>query len=197
MDQQTKAAERLTFSEPEHRYELDGKYIPSVTTILDDVGLKTFPDFVQDREWYADRGTKVHKACHLFDIGKLVPESVDPAITGYLKAYELAKKEMGFTVVHSELRVFDEAFWVAGTLDKFVAFRGGKTAIIDLKCGAKNRGDRYQTAGYGYAFGGYFEIDRLALYLRDDGSFAPDPHDDDSDFTVFQSACNVYHAKYR
>ena len=193
----TDLAKRLTFDPKEHRYELDGRFIPSVTQVLDDVGLKTFPDFVKDREWYADRGSKVHKACHLLDIDDLNPKTVDPKIQGYIRAYSNAKREMGFTVVETEMSVVNEAFWYAGTLDKFVVLKDGKTGIIDLKCGAKNDGDCLQTAGYAYAFGDPYGMERMGLYLREDGSYFPDHHDDASDITVFQSACNVYHRKYR
>ena len=198
MEQET--ISRLTFDEAHHHYFLDGRPIANVTTILDDVGLKVFPDWITDREWYAQRGKMVHKACDLLDAGILKESSLDERIVGYVEAYKKAKAELNFTVIESELRVVNESYWYAGTLDKYVVLADNTPAIIDLKSGAPNSGDRYQTAGYSYAFGSYATTKRFCLYLKEDGVFRHSrdfkEHDDLDDITVFQSACNVYHAKY-
>lgn len=189
---------RLTFDDEHHEYRLDGRLIPNVTRILDHQGLKVFPDWIADREWYAQRGKMVHKATELYDLHPGKEIKVDSRIEGFLESYKTAKKELGFTVIHAELRVVNEAYWYAGTLDRYAVLKGNEQAIIDIKSGAPNKGDRYQTAAYSYALGEYATTRRYCLYLHEDGSFRAGrdfkEHADLDDIYIFQSAANVFNA---
>ena len=73
----------LIFDEAAHRYTLDGRELPGVTTALKDVGL------IDDRwfdEWSATKGKFVHQACAMVDDGTQEEDALDPAIKGYVEA---------------------------------------------------------------------------------------------------------------
>lgn len=190
--------DRLTFDEDQHRYFLDGREIGSVTTILSGVGLKK-TDFGPDGDWYARRGTMVHKACHYLDQGVLDWNTVDERIVGYVRAWEDWKEFTGVEIVKSEGKVFSETWWYAGTEDKVVrGFLGSLDDMgLDLKTGAPDAADQLQTAGYVMARcpSDYFNKKRAALYLKEDGKWELKPHEERGDFNIFQSAVNLYNYK--
>ncbi len=199
-----KTVERLTFEPNEHKYHLDSREIPSVTQILADTELKVFPDFIKDREWYAQRGTMVHKACELLVMGLLDKHTLDHRIIGYVRSFERAWLHLAFDVEDSEFRVFDEDYWYAGTVDLKIKLLWRdllQPAIVDIKSGKKVEGDRLQTAGYGRTQPEFPDILRFCLYLQENGSFVPGrdfiEHTEMKDYSVFQAAAVVYNAKRR
>ena len=190
---------RLEFKEEDHTYFLDGKPIPSVTKILGDVGL--YPDFRLVDPWYAERGSMVHLACHYLDQGTLDRESLDAEILPYIESYEKFKEVFKVEVLESEIQLFDETYWYAGTADKLVNINWNmqiREAMADLKCGGPEFGYQHQIAGYSLARGNHYSRLRLGVYLQKDGTCAKVleyPHP--SDFEEFKAACVVYHAKQR
>jgi len=203
----------VTFEPEAHVYtlhEAPGKTrtLPSVTQILQDNDLGF--DFTQlprlDLAWYGDRGTKVHLACDYLDDGVLNWDSLDPRILGYVKSYQLGKQEYKFDVLESEMLVCDRLHRYAGTLDRIVEFSkdaklGELIGQIDLKSGQPHISHGYQTAGYnmGLDAAGYSRhIPRFGLYLKEDGSMPGlKAYPDLQDFTVFESAVNLYYARRR
>jgi hypothetical protein len=205
----------VTFEPQEHVYTLHGatnaegeKALPSVTQIIQDNNLGF--DFSQlpklDLAWYGDRGTKVHLACEYLDAGILDWATVDPRILGFVKSYQLGKHEYKFEVCESEKLVFDPLFRFAGTLDRIVRFKpetklANITAQIDLKAGVPHISHGYQTAAYNICLdGGEYSrhIPRFGLYLREDGSLPGlKAYPDLDDFTIFESAINLYYARRR
>lgn len=197
-------SDRLTFEPNEHKYHLDGRAVPSVTQILDDTGLKVFPDFIKDRGFYAQRGTMVHKAVELLVNGNLDENSLDDRIVGYVASFKKAWLHLAFDVEDAEFRVFDETYWYAGTVDLKVKIQmrdGLRPAIIDVKSGSKMDGDRLQTAGYARTQPEFPDILRFCLYLKGDGSFVPGrdfiEHTKLNDYAVFCAAAVVFNAKER
>ena len=74
-----KTAEHLLFDEEAHRYELDGRYIPNVTSIIKPLStLDRVPAEVLARA--AERGKAVHKACELHLLGDLDETTLDDEI---------------------------------------------------------------------------------------------------------------------
>lgn len=200
---------KLTFDEETHTYTYwwtpkRSEIFSSVTQVLSDTGLSedfgAIPDI--DMDWYGDRGTKIHLACHLYDLDDLVMESVHPEIKGYLDAYINAKHTLSFTTLQSEKQVIDLRRKYAGTLDKEVLFLGGdyhkipggEKAVIDLKSGQPHISHGYQLAAYAQALNCPTHA-RYGLYLRKDGTFKFKQYTELSDFTVFNSALNVHLAK--
>jgi len=195
--------QRLKFNEEDHSYLLDGKPIPSVTTILRDVGL--YPDFQFVDDWYAERGTRVHQACHYLDkdtldLDQLVTDDEQGIIVPFVESYKKFKLDYKFQVEGSEIQVFNEAFWYAGTYDKkgTIIFDGVKRdTITDLKCGGPEFGYQFQLAGYALAENNPYTL-RLSVHLDKAGKL-PNiiEHDQPGDFEIFKAGCLVHHAKNR
>ena len=189
----------LEFDEEAHIYKLDGREIPSVTTILTDVGL--YPSFEFVKPWYAERGTMTHRACHLLDMGTLLESSVDERIKGFVDSYRTFKDLYKFQLFESELRVFSREYWYAGTLDKtgLMLIKGKmEDVLLDLKCGGPEFGYQFQTAGYAITQKNRYTTRRISVHL-DEGGGIPKLvfHDNPSDFNIFLAAVSVHHAKRR
>lgn len=195
---------RLEYDDETHTYTYwwspeRSEVFSSVTQILEDVGLTEDFDAIPnvDMLWHKDRGTKIHLATHLYDMNDLAEESVHPEIRGYLDAYKLAKKELGFSVLQSEVRVCDPLRKYAGTFDKEAVFLGdhgfkaGDRAIIDIKSGQPHPSHGLQIAGYCQANETPTHL-RIGLYLRKNGKYKWEPYNDMSDFNIFNSALNVH-----
>ena len=202
----------VTFEPNEHVYTLHetgkpDRTLPSVTQIIQDNNLgfdfSQLPDL--DLAWYGDRGTKVHLACEYLDKGILDWESVDQRIFGYVESYQRGKDEWGFEVLENENLVWDKLHRYAGTLDRIVKFPKmgrfkGVTAQMDIKSGASHISHGYQTAGYNICLdrdNRYSRnIPRYGIYLNADGKppkLKAYPSIDD--FTIFESAINLYYAR--
>ena len=205
----------VTFEPEDHVYTLHGttnaegkKVLPSVTQIIQDNNLgfdfSVLPKL--DLAWYGDRGTKVHLACEYLDKGILDWATVDPRILGFVKSYQLGKHEYQFEVYETEKLVFDPLCRYAGTLDRIVRFSekvklANIVAQIDLKAGVPHISHGYQTAGYNNCLEGtkYSKhIPRFGLYLKEDGSLPGlKAYPDLDDFTIFESAVNLFYARRR
>lgn len=190
---------RLRFIEKTHEYFLDGKPIPSVTTILHDVGLYPSFDYVED--YYRDRGTLAHLACHYDDLGTLDEKKLDEKLRGYIESYRKFKKKTKFVVEESETKLFNEVLWYAGTEDKFGLIRFGfsglhRHASIDLKCGPFCGGYQYQSAAYVGCRENRYSILRFSVHLDKSGGLPTViEHENRSDFHVFEAATTIYHLK--
>ena len=80
---------QIQFEERIHRYTVDGRFIPSVTQVLEAAGLidlTGIPTHILRRA--GERGTRVHQAAGLLLRGELEWASVDDAIGGYVRALD-------------------------------------------------------------------------------------------------------------
>lgn len=197
----------VTFEPEAHTYTLHGdgpdRVLPSVTQIIQDNRLGF--DFSKlpklDLAWYGDRGTKVHLACHYLDQGILNWKTVHPKIEGFVKSYQLGKHQLGWTVLHSEMLVFDNHHRFAGQLDKVIELgpkwkTPGAIAQGDLKSGSPHPSHGIQTAAYNIGlareYPQYRNIPRYGIYLDPDGGIPRViPYSDVNDFTIFESALNL------
>ena len=130
-----------SFDPVTHTYEIDGRVIPSVTQVLNDL----LPCY-QASEWHLQRGTAVHACCALIANGTEFEH--DPAIDGQVRAckrfFEEVKPYILYGMVESKFWSFKYKF--AGTLD-LAAVIGNKTAIIDWKA-SFSAALPYQLAAY-------------------------------------------------
>jgi hypothetical protein len=115
----------LTFDEQAHRYTLNGRPVPSVTTVLRAV----IPHFDAD-DWYLQRGTAVHACAALIAQGK--DFDADPQINGQVAACRKFFADYRPTVLHVEQRVASTAYGFAGTLDLVCAV-DGEVFLVDWK----------------------------------------------------------------
>ena len=107
----------LRFDAEAHRYYLDGREVPSVTRVLSDLELIPFANF--EASPAARRGSAVHEACKLDDLGKLDEGSVGPNVIGYLQAWRLFRKRTPqVTWDRIEMPCASEVHRYAGTPDR-------------------------------------------------------------------------------
>jgi hypothetical protein len=132
----------------------------SVTETIKEIGFML--DYQpQDLEWYLTRGSHIHKATELYDLGTLDEESVDPLISGYLESYKLLCKK--YSPEEIEISAYDPIYGYCGTLDR---------PDIDLKSGAPAKWHKIQAGAYWglKKLAGLGAEPMSAVYLQPDGS---------------------------
>jgi hypothetical protein len=193
----------LVFDDLDHRYELDGVTVPSVTQVLTASGLIDFsqiPPFV--REAALERGRKVHQAIHYYnerdlDLAQFAGDF--PLYMPFVQAWINFQQQRRFVPVLNELRVASRRHQVAGTLD-CLGVLDGSAVLLDFKTGRP--GDvaaDLQTAAYlALAFewaaeddalqafvARYPMIRRYAVQLRRDATFRIEAYAQPTDFRDF------------
>ena len=163
----------LTFNEEIHEYRLDGRRLPSVTTILKEMG---FIDTTWFTEESRQRGIIVHRLCELDDLGSLNPESVDPRLKGYLRAWQKYRDAEDLCFTHIEHRMASSRMGYAGTCDRVGIDRKGRTVLIDIKTSPEDSGPyiEWQLGAYKCLLReeGLPHILRLlSIHLEEDGEF--------------------------
>ena len=176
----------ISFCSDGHAYALDGKPVPSVTRVLEFAGVAS-TEWVQ--QYYLDRGTALHLACHLDDAGTLDMATVDECILKPLEAWRNFKRDTGIKVLHSEKIVGSKiAGGYAGTLDKIIRWPNGQVDLLDLKHGqSAPPAVRYQLAAYAcaaFSMGMPTKV-RYSLALRQDSTYRLKDWSDPSDIGQF------------
>lgn len=195
---------QIHLDETTHVYRVgpDRVVVPSVTTILADVGLI-------DTTWFNDqaliRGTFVHEATALDDRDDLDDDSVDAQLACYIEAWRAFRSETGCEILSIEQRVASPAFTYAGTLDRRIRFNGYEW-VLDIKTGGSLRWHALQVAAYASLVipiaaaepGARFTapmVKRATVHLRDNGRYSFTPHAAPRDFDIFGAAVALYHWK--
>lgn len=192
----------LRFDEAEHRYYLDGRRLPSVTQVLEDVGIIDYSKIPHEtRETALERGRVVHLLTELDDLDELDESTVDPQLAGYLEAWRRFRCETGFTPELIEHRQANAQYGFAGTLDRTGRFRGATVVdIADLKTGTAPAWTRWQMAAYASFFPTPRTYRRYAVELHNDGTYAVpfvfEGRDWSADFNGFLSCLNVFRMKH-
>lgn len=183
----------LDFVVQGHRYFLEDRELPSVTSVLKGQGL------IDDR-WFTDearqRGDYVHLACRLLDDDELANESLSPAILPYVAAYQSFLSVVRPMWTYIEHRVCDAVLGYAGTLDRAGLVQGERT-LVDIKTGGLYPSVGPQTAAYRRCLPNSHTWKRAALQLRDDGTFQWHPLTDRGDEEIFLSALRLEQWKRR
>lgn len=164
----------LTFDEARHRYTLDGKPVPGVTTILGKglpkPGLpywaaNTVAQYAVDhrdadyhelrrspwaeRDQAAVRGTTVHAYAEQLAHGEDV--EVPAELAGYVQGAVDILDEYEVEPLYAEARLASREHWYAGTADLF-AHVGDETWLLDWKTSKGVHGDYFlQLAAYASA----------------------------------------------
>lgn len=153
-------------------------------------------NFIDDTwfdEYSRTRGSYIHKAIHLYDIGDLDEENLDPVIVPYLGAWKKFLKESKFEVIDSEVRLYSETYRLTGMPDK-VGLLNGKPTILDNKSGAIAPWTALQLAFYELLSGSPHK--RVAVQLKPNGKYRLAPEfKDRSDRGTVLSILNVYRWK--
>lgn len=109
----------LVFDPKDHIYKLNGVVIPSVSQVMQRVGISDFskvPANVLERARLF--GTAVHRACELFDRGNLDERSLDSNLWPYLDGWVNFKKDFSLEFIEIEKSIASTIYRVAGTPDR-------------------------------------------------------------------------------
>jgi hypothetical protein len=180
----------LTFTDLNHRYELDGQHVWSVTQILTRSGLVDFSKVPQPIMLAArDRGTAVHRAAHYWlehdlDVGDFCDQFPDYA--GYLRSLIALFDSGRLQTVVCERRVASVQYGFAGTFD-WLGLLDGVATLLDWATGSPSDCAKdLQLAAYEHAarewanlgedpllaefFGTHTRVQRIAVRLMKDGA---------------------------
>ncbi len=179
----------LQFDEINHAYSYDGRRVPGVTSVLS--ALHKFDGVSADvLAAAAERGTAVHLACELLDLGDLDEESVDPAIAGYVNGWRLFMAEKAPVWDRIEAKCFHKIHRYAGTLDR-AGVMDGDEWIVDIKTAAASHPVwGVQTAAYANALDKP-KARRGTVQLRPDGKYRLIEWKDRTDWPVFASLLTI------
>lgn len=167
----------ITFFPDEHKYIVDGKEVPSVTTILNymsDVEYGKIPQATLDQA--ARRGTLVHEYTELIDCDAL-PDEIEYEVVGYLKAYKAFLRDYKPDWLLIEAPVYSEAGF-AGTVDRF-GYIDGEWCVLDIKTvSSPTKMQKFTVSAQTQAYEigieetyNYITEGRYALYLASDGEY--------------------------
>jgi hypothetical protein len=189
-----------------HKYTLDGKPIPGVTSIIG--------EFVRSGEYFvstftgatiaasvmlaaADRGKAIHKAAKLILQKRLAWDALDPSLVAPLRTFEEWFNREKPKVIMSEYSLYSQAFQYAGTPDLVCLIRK-VLSIVDFKSSEMaGRMAGPQLSAYEQLVretdGIRGKIDRYVLTLPEDGrgSFVLLPNKS-NDFAFFKSRLYQY-----
>jgi hypothetical protein len=138
------------FDEATHTYTADGVRWPSVTEVLRSSGLA----FAYPEGDYAERGTWVHYACRLINLGLSVSDAIEclpdcwqakcrPYIIGYGKFM----LDVQPVILATETRLWAPDLRCAGQEDVRLVI-GPRTGCLDIKTGTMPKTVGLQTAAY-------------------------------------------------
>ena len=174
---------------------------PGVTRILRAIGIYQVNQFAE-QERYRKRGKAVHLGADLVTLGEWDPESTHPEVRGRIQAAANFVEAFGFVRQYGEQVVADEDNRYAGRFDTGgMMTRGefaGKAALVDWKSGDPPPGVEVQLALYDHAAQKTLSTsfaERLAVWLRDDGSFRIQTCNNPSLISVGLGAVWIYHWK--
>ena len=190
----TVAPAALTFDEAKHEYRVGGIRLPSVTEILEAVGVIDYSYLpMSTRDWALERGSNVHLATQLNDEGDL-DESTLGELEPYVAAWRQFKAETGFFHTAFEQRVHSQKFGYAGTLDRIGRIQG-QDALVDIKTTRAEKWVRLQTAAYTGTFDEPRRYLRGSIELHADGTYRAiwfPSGDFQRDFAQFLACLTVY-----
>jgi len=194
----------LIFDAAAHRYTLAGVDLPSVTQVLESVGLIDYSHIPwPTRQMALERGRAVHEAIALDLEGDLDEDSADEAgVLGYVQAARAARQHLGILAPTAwEERVYHEAWQYAGTIDLRVG-----NMVVDWKTNQAEYWVRFQLAAYaaciaqidGRTHWGAGLIRRICVELHGDATFSLFEFGSESlfdDLQTFLAALRIYREK--
>lgn len=181
----------LTFDSHSHTYRYNGQVVPGVTTILNPLtDFSHVPPQVLAAA--SEFGTAVHLACELDDLGELDVAQLDPALAPYLEGWRRFSAEHTVKWSLIEERVYHPTFRYAGTLDRFGLVDRINT-VLDIKSSvALYPAVGPQLAAYEKALPPEFTaVKRMAVQLKDDGTYTAKEYTNPSDWPLFCSLLTV------
>jgi hypothetical protein len=193
----------LQFDPAEHVYSADGIVIPGVTSVLEAVGIIDYARIPEGTRVMAlERGRHVHTLCQFDDEGSLDPDTVDVRLAGYLEAWRRFREDFRFHPELIEHRGFSAIHRYAGTLDRrgIIGYGTDKAyqTLLDIKTSVAPYWTKFQTAAYANFFESPAKYRRMAVALRQDGTYKVSEYrcaDFSAHFNVFLAALTVVQSK--
>ncbi len=190
----------LTFDREKHLYWWNGTPVPSVTDIMQDVGLIVLKGRKADIEDARIFGTAAHLGTELSDRRILNENTLDPKILPYLDCWKKAIQTYQFRIHDIEKSYYHRTLKFAGTIDRIVQYRG-YIYVLDIKTSHDIvPSAEIQTAAYKILYGDHCDahgvadvgIRRMVVLLRPRKPAKVIIHKNMSEINVFKSALNVY-----
>lgn len=184
----------VNFEADTHTYtDEDGKILPSVTQILQGVGIIVPTIFAPGAAAF---GTSVHEILECIDKGFMTAASFeDTDASGYVKAYTQFLTDTKFKVTSVELIHAHEEYRYAGTVDRIGLWpTSTQKCVIDLKTGSKQPWHALQTAAYAMLIDPAkpYNLERYCLYLKRTGKYKLEQYKDRNDYSIFTAALLVH-----
>lgn len=183
----------LTFEDQEHVYRWHGNRVPNVTSILQLIEqYRGVP--LALLEAARDFGRNVHLACHLFNLGVLDEETLDPALVPYLGGWKQFLHDTGFKVRISERSMYHQLYGFAGTPDDEGEMKRSDW-VLDIKSGAVPTTVGYQTAAYKelvHSSEGRMVRGRICLQLTGNYEYKIHEQKDAGDWPRFLTCLNFW-----
>lgn len=190
---------QLVFDEPSHTYFLDGVRIPSVTQILEAVGVVDFSYLPPGtRKMALERGRRVHLATQFDDEADLDLDGLDEALLPYVQSWRNWRRDSGFEPTLIEYLGYHPSGY-AGRMDRFGKIRS-RSLLVDIKTNSMEGWVRLQTAGYAAFLPDPISFERVCVELHQDATYRAITYpgkDFKRDFQDFQSCLAVYRLQER
>jgi hypothetical protein len=186
----------LAFDATAHSYTLDGRRLPSVTQVLEQLTDFSFvPAATLERS--RQLGNAAHRMIELDVTNTLDVDSLTGPLVGYFAQWRAFLAKTGFRVKHCELRLASARYGYAGTLDLLGTFPGDSDdTLIDAKSGAVPKTARPQTAGYSQLVveNGICQRPpkRRALDLKEDSWRLTEPYTSREDWATFLACLTLF-----
>lgn len=193
----------LSFDSDLHEYRFGGVVVPGVTSLLQQLhSFAGVPMEVMDRA--RDRGTDVHLATELFDLGELDEAHLaaeDPEVMGYVRGWKCFVRDCAPNWSAIEAKVYHPIFRYAGTLDRNGDFDFDGQRVLDAQVDIKTSAASHpvwgvQTAAYSNAQGKPKQR-RFTVQLRPEGTYRILEWPSPDDWPVFVSLVTLNSWKKR
>jgi hypothetical protein len=190
----------LHLDEASHTYTWQGQPVPGVTSILDRLGyLRHVPRDILTAA--LARGTRVHKACELDDLGDL-DEDAAADVMGYVRAWRSWSEDYSVTWTLSEQPLYHRALRYAGKPDRLGYWHphtaNPRSALVDIKSGPFHPVMDAQLAAYDAMAQNareFIPADRLLVHLSSDGTYRTNERTEaqiQEGWTLFVSLLSVH-----
>lgn len=184
------------FDKVAHRYSVDGREIPHITSMLMDAG---YVDDLWMTEEGRDRGSAVHGLCTDYDLGAISdPSTVEPdEYKGYFLAYVEAMRRIKPTWTHVEIAMVHPTQRWGGRPDRCGVVWGAR-AVLEIKTGQRHPATGIQLALQAMLVAREWSLPpeailRYELRLKANGKAVLDEHTDKGDFgkarAVIRACC--------
>lgn len=187
----------LQFDSATHTYSLGDRILPSVTQVMESVGIIDYSFLPHEtREMALERGRHVHTATQLDDEQDLDEASLTGELPQYLAAWRSFVATTGHRFSLIEHRMHHQ-FGFAGTLDRFVPIDAKSGIVIDIKTNTAPEWVALQLSAYAAMLEAErpgLVARRMAVELRRDGTFRAMEFrvaDQRRDFETFLAALRV------